>query len=138
MARRSKRRGGGASLMPSANPIASAIAALETERAHLQARLAKVEEAIATMRELFHLPGARRKTAPANGNGHDRDTAAKIRAALTAGPMAPGALAAELGVTRAALRYYVQALEQQGVVISKGTTVSRRIALAGHPAKEAP
>jgi hypothetical protein len=135
------------------SPIARAVAELETERDHLTARLGKVNEAIATMRELFHLPQPRNGTAqpkaatrraPAlhNGNGHGDVTIDAIRAALAAGPMRPGDLAAQLNMDRAALRVIVRGLEADGVLVSSGTTMSRRIALrttrADRPAKKAP
>lgn len=135
-----------------ASPIATAIAALELERENLSARLQKVDAAIVSMRELFHLPkppakanGAApaakraRGKASASVNGHritlDVDA---VRNALRRGPMAPGALAEELGVDRARLRYQLAKLEEQGVVAMSGTTAARRIALADGSAKEAP
>ena len=121
---------------------------LETERAHLATRLTKVDEAIATMRELFHLPGvvtAARKVpkprkAPAtNGNGHHATPSVEaIRAALRKGPLSPGALAEQLGVSPYRLHNSVAKLEAQGVLVSSGATATRRIALAGSPAKEVP
>jgi hypothetical protein len=50
-------------MTPASNgsPIARAIAELETEKSNLAARSAKVDEAIAALRTLFHLPVARRR-----------------------------------------------------------------------------
>jgi hypothetical protein len=43
-----------------------------------------------------------------------------------------------VSLDRAALRVQVKQLERAGALVSTGTTASRRIALAGQPAKEAP
>ena len=133
------------------NPVATAVAALEQERDNLAARLQKVDTAIASMRELFHLPkppakanghtpAPRRRVAPpAASNGHrvTLDVGA-VREALRNGPMAPGALAARLRVDRARLRYQLTKLEEQGIVSLSGTTAARRVALADGSAKEEP
>lgn len=134
--------------MPTAqSPIARAIAELQTEREHLLARVEKVDTAIAAIRDAFHLPVEGKIRRPAvvkarrslssDGAGR-RDLEASIIAALKAGPMAPGAMASSLGIDRARLRYAIAKLEKQRTVVSSGTTASRRIALAGASAKEAP
>jgi hypothetical protein len=136
--------------MTATSPIARAITELETEREHLVARLAKVDAAIATMRDLFHLPSTngrpRAKTqSVAAGRVVKLDSTSKagkfraaILAALARGPMAPGDLAEKLGRDRAAVRYQVKHLEDAGEIVSTGTTANRQVALAGTPAKEAP
>jgi biotin operon repressor len=142
--RRQAGRQAGAKLMPTSprNHIGQAIAELEAERVHLSARLAKLDEAIATMRELFHLPRAlgRRGRHPmpaATSNGHEA-TFNAIRTALARGPMSPADLAERLNISRHRLRATVAPLEDAGVLTSTGATASRRIALTGTPAKEAP
>lgn len=122
----------------SASPIARAVAELETERQNLQARLGKVDEAIASLRALFHLPAARETTKarntkvpdPEHRSSKGGDTTAAIRAALSNGPLSPGALAIAVGMERANLRRQLTALEAEGLIVSSGTTASRRIALA--------
>jgi len=120
------------------SPIARAIAELETERDNLRARIAKVETALASLRELFHLPADRHAKAPSNGNGHDASIDAKIRAALAHGPLSPSKLAKAVGMNRPTLRTFVADLERTGVIVSTGATANRRIALAADAAKEAP
>lgn len=136
--------------MPTQSHIGRAIEELESERTHLAARLQKVNEAIATMRELFHLPSIaapKAKGAPAsnraNGTGHGNarmhltDTA--ITAALKAGPMATRALAQAIGVRGGPLNYRLRALERDGVIHSTGAGKGKTVTLAGSaPAKEAP
>jgi hypothetical protein len=127
-------------MTPQSSPVARAIAELETERANLATRLDKVDVAIASLRELFHLPAAVARPRGSNGNGHphDPDVDARIRAALKTGPLSPGALGAAVGLERAELRVRIRELEHAGVLACSGATASRRIALAGAPAKEAP
>ena len=135
------------------SPIARVIAELETERANLTVRLEKVDAAIATMRELFHLPngkplakarepkhsGIRKARVPAetNGKGKGDTLKAAIRSALEHGPLTPAELE-----TKRDRRYTptsrVAQLEADGLVVATGNTASRSIALAGKPAKEAP
>jgi hypothetical protein len=131
------------------SPIAAALAQLQLERANLTARLAKVDEAIVTLGDLFHLPTTALPTrnmkvtdashqSSKGSNGHAHELSDAIRAALKSGPMAPGELAAQLKIDRQALRYHVKQLEADRIVVSSGTTAARRIALAGRPAKEVP
>jgi hypothetical protein len=132
------------------SPIAAAVKQLELERANLLARLAKVDEAIDKLRDLFHLPAA--STNPVAKVGvlsedgsiepgrdlreHDltRDSSAitiAIRHALEKGPLSPGDLASKIGnVDRVQLRHQVDQLVQSGVLVSTGSTNARRIALA--------
>lgn len=127
--------------MNSNSPIAAALEQLQLERTNLLARVEKVDAAIATLRDLFHLPTERtigKVTAAVNGNGHGALTTDAIRAALARGPLSPGDLAAALDVGRVPLRHRVAALEREGLLVSTGTTASRLVALAGTPAKEAP
>jgi hypothetical protein len=126
--------------MTGTSPIARAIAELETERENLRVRIVKVDTAIASLRELFHLPADRLATAPApsNGNGHDTGINAKIRAALAHGPLSPSALATAVGMERHTLRTFIADLERTGTIVSSGATANRRIALAADAAKEAP
>lgn len=129
-----------------ASPIARAIAELEAEKANLAARAAKVDEAIASLRSLFHLPAPPVATKPRRVNGHRShgsdghggETETAIRAALAHGPLSPMALSTAVGIVRPVLRIHVKRLEAAGAIVSSGTTASRRIALAGRPAKEAP
>jgi hypothetical protein len=127
-------------MTPQSSPVARAIAELETERANLATRLEKVDAAIATLRDLFHLPVVRHANGNGNGNGHhaDPDVDAKIRAALKSGPLSPRALAAAIGVARVELRGRIRELERAGVLACSGATASRRVALAAAAAKEAP
>jgi DNA-binding transcriptional ArsR family regulator len=135
--------------------IAKVVEELVAEREHLSARIAKVDAAIATMQDLFHLPDApraqarRNKKDPASdhkrssrkgsSNGHGELSADAIRAALKQGPLSPGALAEQLAVERSTLRYHLKQLEEDGLVVSTGVTAGRRVALAPHrTAKEAP
>ncbi len=130
--------------------IAGAIAELLAEREHLAARLAKVDAAIAAVREAFQLPSQpsaadriqqprERVKSTSNGNGHRAElTDGAIVEALKAGPIKPGELGAALGVERARLRARLAQLEARGVVVSTGVTASRRVALAGSRPKEAP
>lgn len=127
------------------SPIARAIAELETEKSNLAARCAKVDEAIASLRSLFHLPAAAvtkpaksAKSKPAAPAAIGPVSAAAVRAALANGPLSPGALARAVGTDRVNLRYVVRQLEEDGTIVSSGTTAARRLALAGKPAKEAP
>jgi len=129
----------------SSSPIARAIAELETERRNLQSRLGKVDDAIASLRALFHLPAPtepkpksepRASTPAPRSSSNGGDTVAAIRAALSHGPLSPGALAKAVGLDRPVLRIQLRALERDGVVVSTGTTVSRRVALASAAAKE--
>jgi hypothetical protein len=125
-------------MTPSTSGIPRALDELLSERSHLTARLAKVDQAIATLQELFHVR-PRRTRAVAARNGHGALSADALRAALRHGPRAPGELCTELGVTRARLRYRVRQLEAAGVIVSNGSTRNRQITLAGtRPAKEAP
>lgn len=135
--------------MTSQSPLVRAIAELVTERENLAARLAKVDRLIADMRDIFHLPGERsaakpRASAPevagTNGHGSGKGAATKaaIRAALKGGPLAPAELSKRLDQPEARLNYHLRQLEQAGVVVRTGVRTSRRIALAGTPAKEAP
>jgi hypothetical protein len=134
--------------MPTESHIARAIEELTTERAMLQARIGKIDAALAHMRELFHLPGPKPRRAPtpassgnghANGNGHSTLSVEAIRSALQNGPLSPGDLSAALGVERAKLRLALKQYETAGVIVSTGATGNRRVALAaGAPAKEAP
>lgn len=122
--------------------IARVLDELVAEREHTSARLQKLDAAIATMHELFHLPRppvvqARTVRAP-RANGHGTVTAAAIRAALHDGPMRPGDLAKRLGVGRVVLRHALKPLEADGTVISSGVTAARRVALPGRPAKGVP
>jgi Winged helix-turn-helix DNA-binding len=125
--------------MTSGSPIAAALEQLQLERTNLLARINKVDAAIATLSELFHLPTLRRvKGLPAvSGNGHDVTTDA-IRAALSHGPLAPRDLAVAIGLKVSTLKYRVAKLESAGVLVSTGTTAARRIALATRAPKEAP
>jgi hypothetical protein len=124
------------------SPIGAALEQLQLERDNLVARLAKVDDLIVRMRDVFHLPAGRSAArTPLTGNGHGEISADAIRAALQAGPMSPAALAKQLRVKRIPLRHRVRDLVADGVLITSGTTAaSRRIALAGKskPAKEAP
>ena len=52
-------RQAGRQMSPTSSHIGRVIDELEAEREHLTARLAKVDAAIATMRELFHLPNGK-------------------------------------------------------------------------------
>lgn len=135
--------------MKSSSPIVAALAQLQLERDNLAARLEKVDALIVSMRDVFHLPrvpNGNGHVAKVNGHGRARPKSGRrpsldvdaFRAALRNGPMAPRDLAAALHVNLAKLRYNVAKLEDEGVLIATGTTASRRIALAGRPAKEAP
>ena len=130
--------------MSDKSPIARALAELTTERENLAARLAKVDAAIDTLRDLFHLkaerpaPKPRATAAAPSTNGKHGDVEKAIRAALAGGPMRPGELATELGIERANLRHTLLQLETAGVVVSTGVTAGRRVALAGRAAEEAP
>jgi CRP-like cAMP-binding protein len=123
--------------------IGGAIDALLAERTHLQARIAKVDEALATMRELFHLPAAERpartaraKAPKAGTNGHGKISEDAIRAALRNGPLSPRDLATQLGITPGNLRYTAAKLERSGVLVGTGSTTNRLLALSGR--KEVP
>lgn len=147
--------------------IGKALEEMETERAHLVARLAKVDALIAQTREVFHLPTAPTRGRVPRAKGTPRKVAARrigaltslgdtdppprstrrgawedlvhaIRSALADGPMGPGELAAVLKIPRPRLRHYLAQLEHDGIVVATGTTISRRIALPGRPAKEVP
>jgi DNA-binding transcriptional ArsR family regulator len=136
--------------MTTKSPIAAALEQFELERTNLLARLAKLDNLIAQTRDVFHLPNGNGRKAnepapkparapKASGNGHGDLSADAIRAALKNGPLSPGKLVEQLGVERARLRYQLVKLEEQGVVISTGSTANRRVALAPHrTAKEAP
>ena len=139
-------------MSPTTSRIARVIDELVAEREHTSARLAKIDAAIATMRDLFHLPpgekpaaalriskGSKARTAPTPGATRKGDQALDaIREALKAGPLSPGELETKLKISRYMLNTHVKQLEADGVLVSTGTTISRRIALAGTPAKEAP
>lgn len=134
------------------SPVAAAIAALEMERDNLSSRLQKVDAAIVSMRELFHLPKPAAKLnghaapvrrersvkAQASNNGHRGFDVDAVRKALRSGPMPPRELAAALNMTPANLGYHAKKLQAQGVVTMSGTSAARRIALADGSAKEAP
>jgi hypothetical protein len=128
--------------------IARAIEEMQTERANLAARLAKVDALIVTMREMFHLPNGHKvkatkakppdeAVAPTNGTKTPL-TDAMILAALKGGALSPGAISKQLGVERSRLRFRVAGLEQRGFVTSSGTTAARLIQLTAKAAKEAP
>jgi DNA-binding transcriptional ArsR family regulator len=147
MPRITKVSGGGG--VTTSSPIARVITELETERENLTARLAKVDTAIAAVRELFHLPGesASVKTRttkaaeaePRRSTRKGDKTREAILSALARGPMTPGDLAEKLGIERPALRYQVKQLEATGEVVSTGSTGDRRVAMAsGRRPKEAP
>jgi predicted Rossmann fold nucleotide-binding protein DprA/Smf involved in DNA uptake len=128
--------------------IGAAVDELHAEREHLVARLGKSDAAIAAVREAFHLPPAAPHLTPKpraaakaaqrrNGRVDPSDDA--ILAALSAGPVSPGELAAQLGVERARLRGCLVRLEEHGLIASMGATATRRVFLPEHtPAKEAP
>ena len=92
---------------------------LVAEREHTSARLAKIDAAIATMRDLFHLPpgekpaaalriskGSKARTAPTPGATRKGDQALDaIREALKAGPLSPGELETKLKISRYMLNY---------------------------------
>jgi DNA-binding transcriptional ArsR family regulator len=123
--------------MRTESPITRAIAELETEREHLKARLGKVDEAIASLRDLFHLPAKPVPIRPTIVSATERDVPAAIVSALTAKPLSPAELASAVGVDRHTLRQHVIALERAGKVVSTGVTVDRQIALAAAAPKEA-
>ena len=99
-------------------------------------RLEKVDAAIATMRELFHLPNgtpaakvrepkhsAIRKTrvpAETNGKGKGATLKAAIRAALERGPMTPADLAAKVGLKRAALLLFARSVSSSAITRAIG------------------
>jgi biotin operon repressor len=122
--------------MRTESPITRAIAELETEREHLKARLGKVDEAIASLRDLFHLPAKTVPIQPAIVSA-DRDVPSAILSALTDKPLSPAELASAVGIDRHTLREHVVELERAGKVVSTGATVNRQIALAAPAAKEA-
>lgn len=128
--------------------IGAALDELIAERQHLAARMEKIDDLIATMREVFHLPsGDTHRARPAraaprpSGNGRRAAiSAAAVQAALADGPLGPGELATALNIDRGRLRYHLLKFERDGLVVSTGSTANRRVALAGKaaPAKEVP
>lgn len=132
--------------MPSPSNIGRAIHELEAERTHLQARLGKVDQAIATMRDLFHLPAAgesRRQPSETRHRSTNRGQSAgrgpdAIREALKGGPLKPAALAERLNVPYPQIKRQVAALIADGAIVATGVTQSRRLSLPGKLAKEAP
>jgi hypothetical protein len=128
--------------------IARAIEEMQTERANLAARLAKVDALIVTcarcstsrdrapIRKAKSAPAA---TVPTNGTSTRTVlTDEMILTALKAGPLKPGVLAKRLGVDRPRVRFRVTGLEQRGFLTSTGSTGSRLIQLTAKAAKEAP
>lgn len=136
--------------MSDKSPIARALAELTTERENLAARLAKVDAAIETLRDLFHLKAERQApkvrairvaATPAhssNGHGKSDKTKDAIRAALAHGPLDPNALAAKVGLKRPALAYHTKQMKAAGALVSTGATNAIQYALAGRQPKEAP
>jgi hypothetical protein len=141
-------------MTPTTSRIGRVIEELVLEREHTSARLAKLDAAIATMRELFHLPNGKptivkkqqsvvrkqQRAAPSNGQPTAKGDQVKaaIRAALARGPMSPADLAATVGLKRAALLYHTLQMKKLGVLVATGAASSTQYALAGRPAKEAP
>jgi hypothetical protein len=130
---------------PTTSRIARVIDELVLERQHLAARLEKVDAAIATMRELFHLPNGKptakargTKNVPESSTNGDTVKAAIRKALAKHGPLSPGDLGATVGKKPHKLRYFLAQMETAGEVETSGSTARRRIALAGTPAKEAP
>src|SRR5262245_26991697 len=105
--------------MTPSSPIARAITELESERANLTARLAKVDAAIATLRDLFHLPAQRAKS-----DSVPLEIETLIRAALAAGPLSPGALSEAVHVRRDLLRPHLKDLERRGLLVCRGATAN--------------
>jgi hypothetical protein len=134
--------------------IARAIEEMQTERANLAARLAKVDALIVTMREMFHLPPNGHKAAPrkvkapvpppvalkpaANSQQDGRVSDDLVRVALQNGPLSPGVLGVRLNVERVRLRRHLEQMEARGLVTITGNTTTKQISLPGVPAKEAP
>lgn len=128
--------------------VSAAVDELVAERAHLVARLAKVDAAIVAVREAFHLPpmapgrpsGPRAAAKPSpNGHGRVELRDEQIIDALRAGPMSPGELSTQLGVERSRMRSRLARMEAAGSVNCVGATATRRISLtSAAPAKEAP
>lgn len=97
-----------------------------------------MDQAIASLRALFHLRTAERKSsAPEQKSSSNGDRTAAIRSALARGPLSPGKLADAVGIDRANLGHLLRALERDGIVVRTGTTANRRVALASAAAKEA-
>lgn len=79
------------------SPIATAIAALETEKANLLARVAKVDQAIANLRDLFHLPAERAvKTSTSAVPGSDMVSAMAQKDYARANAQDPSAVKARI------------------------------------------
>jgi hypothetical protein len=128
----------------SASPIVRAVAELVTERQNLAARLAKVDEAIASLRALFHLPSERansaeRKTKILNSeDGNSKGDKAKdaIRAALKLGPLSTAQLGTRVHLTKSAVGYHVRQMKADGELTFLGAGKATTVALAGAAAKE--
>lgn len=131
------------------SPIGAALEQIELERANLTARLAKVDALIAQMRDVFHLPEARRvnghaakakghRPAPRVVSSDGQVTAETISEALRDGPLSPADLAKRLDVPRANLQRLLAVMTSQRLIVATGVTQSRRYTLPGKPAKEAP
>lgn len=73
------------------------------------------------------------------GQPHSSPTEADARRVLAGGPVAPGAFARALGVSRYLADQLTDGLVSRSIVTVTGATSGKRIALAGRPAaKEAP
>jgi len=136
------------------SPIATALEQMEVERANLAARLAKVDELIASTRDLFHLPNGRpakvrknkisevetkiphRNGQPASTRKADKVKDA-IRAALARGAMSSADIAAKVGLNPPAMLYHLSRMKKSGILVTTGASSSTRYALAT-ASKEAP
>lgn len=129
------------------------VAALELERSALQGqiaatqdRLTKVEAAIGSIRGLLGETTVPQRTGPLverrapakSGPKPDTKQFDSIRNALKGGPLSPGDLARKIDIERNSMRRMVERLIDSGEITATGTTQSRRLALSGRPAKEAP